>query len=124
MGDLVATAHKIKLNKADRLWRTIVKSKGNCEWCGKPGRDCHHQIGRSRHFLRNDPRNGVYLCASCHWRFHNVESDTGWEMFKRQRPGDYEYICEHKHTLAKPPHYVLDKIIEDLEKMIEDMNAK
>lgn len=89
--------------KMDDLWRKKVKERaGKCEWCGEPGRDCHHMVGRRRStFLRHRLENGVYLCVSCHMNFHNKESLSGWKVFEYQRKDDYDFLLEHMHKTVQ-----------------------
>ena len=86
------------------LWGQLVRKRANykCEWCGGEGQDAHHMVTRSKsRYLRHSSANGVMCCKSCHMKFHNKEADTGWRLFEKQRPEDYAYVCEHKHTLVK-----------------------
>jgi len=97
------------IRKADDLWRKIVKQKGYCEWCGKSGgvQNAHHIMGRSRHSLRWDIRNGVCLCYKCHTdgahspNAAKVEEYLKW--IKSYRPDDWRYL---KDKLKRPPETV------------------
>lgn len=93
----------------DALWAYTVKARAHdhlcegfskCEWCPNVGTEAHHMILRRRSlFLRHHLSNGVWLCSSCHSRFHNHESDTGWENFRDDRPEDYQCLKEHKNLV-------------------------
>ena len=108
------------INKADALWRTIVRAGGKCEWCGGSGGvlHAHHIMGRSRHSLRWDLRNGVCLCYSCHTPYgaHSpnaslVEKYLYW--IKAYRPEDWKYL---KDKLKQPPETItLIKLIDIVE---------
>lgn len=73
--------------KATRLHSILVRSRGACERCGKPGEiktasvpglgalvvpigglQCAHIIGRRYSATRTDERNAWALCAGCHLR--------------------------------------------------------
>jgi len=91
-------------NKADDLFRILVKADGVCEWCGKSTGQlhCHHVIGRTNKRLRWDMRNGVCLCAGCHkMNAGNAHDDPIAFLlwFKETRYDDYEYVCRVKNEL-------------------------
>jgi hypothetical protein len=89
----------------DRLWAFIVKANAGeghylinvkCEWCPNAGTEAHHMVARRRSlFLRHHPSNGVWLCPSCHRRFHDHESLSGWQHFEQMRPEDLQCVKEH-----------------------------
>ena len=94
----------------DALWAWNVKwnaSDGHedlpfakCEWCPNPGTEAHHMIVRRRSlYLRHHLSNGVWLCSSCHRRFHDHESLTGWEHFEDTRPEDYTVVRDHRYRV-------------------------
>lgn len=60
---------KTEINKLDKLWSEIVKTKaGNkCENCGKTFcLNSHHYLGRRDYKLRWNLDNGFCLCSGCH----------------------------------------------------------
>lgn len=56
--------------KATRLHSEFVRSRGECERCGKRGVtfDCAHIIGRRYSAIRTDENNAWCLCKGCHMR--------------------------------------------------------
>lgn len=68
---------------------------------------------RRSSLLRHHVANGVALCASCHYRFHNHESRTGWQKFAEQRPADLKFLeseMNKTHRLGLP--YYREKLEE------------
>lgn len=111
------------IRRCDDLWKKFIKerAKGVCEWCGKPGRDAHHMVGRRRSiFLRHKPENGVFVCVSCHFNFHNMESDTGWELFKTQRPECYSLVRLYKNASPKVTTTELLNVVEFLKGLVAE----
>lgn len=111
-------------NKADDLFRKLVKAKGICEWCGKRTGQfhCHHIIGRTNKRLRWDIRNGVNLCAGCHkMNDGNAHDDpiAFLKWFEITRPEDYKYICRVKNELWDKDY---DKVLEYLKEVDDDNN--
>lgn len=87
------------INKADDLWRGIVKINKVCERCGSRGGklEAHHIMGRSRQSIKWDLRNGICLCYHCHYPsgMHSenalkVEEFLKW--IKSYRSEDWEYL--------------------------------
>lgn len=52
--------------EADRLLRLLVRKRGSCERCGKPGEQVAHIIRRGLNATRCDERNVWWLDADCH----------------------------------------------------------
>ena len=89
------------INKADDLWRDIVKLDGRCERCGARGGkfEAHHIMGRSRQSLKWDLRNGVCLCFRCHYTdgMHSenaIKVEEFLEWIKSYRSEDWIYLKE------------------------------
>lgn len=109
------------IRKCDVLWSKLVRKRADfkCEWCGAPARDAHHMVARRRSaYLRHRIENGVALCASCHFNFHNKESYTGWFKFERDRYDDFFFVRANMYEIWKcnTAHYkeVLNELMEDL----------
>ena len=94
----------------DSLWAWLVRDNAGqghnslpyvkCEWCPNQGTEAHHMAARRRSlYLRHHLSNGVWLCASCHSRFHNFESLTGWEHFEDMRPDDCAVVKENRYRV-------------------------
>ena len=113
---VVKTKKSIK-KKCDTLWSRIIRSKEHCEMCGGLGKNAHHVIGRINYSLRWDLRNGVCLCVGCHFKAHNYPiSFIDW--FFLNRPVDYLYITDPKHTQTKT-WYISD--YEDIYKQLSEV---
>lgn len=68
-------------------WRRAVRAVwgDRCARCGYPGVECHHVVKRRHALLRNDYRNGIPLCPTCH----------GWAETLRGRTWVYEQVDMH-----------------------------
>ena len=87
------------INKADGLWRDIIKADGICERCGAKGvrLEAHHIMGRARFSLRWDLRNGISLCFRCHYPdgMHSenvVKVKEFLKWIESYRPDDWKYL--------------------------------
>lgn len=61
--------------EADRLLRLLVRQRGACERCGKPGEQVAHIIGRRANATRCDERNVWWLDGTCHRLVDGNRSD-------------------------------------------------
>ena len=52
--------------RCDLLFSRIVRSRGACERCGRPGTDTAHIVGRRFSATRCAEDNAWCLCRSCH----------------------------------------------------------
>ena len=52
--------------KADMLFSRLVRSRGDCERCGRPGTDTAHIVRRRYSATRCVEDNAWCLCRSCH----------------------------------------------------------
>jgi hypothetical protein len=79
--------------KCIQLHSKIVRAAGKCAICGEkyyPKLECAHIISRRYKNIVADPRNGVCLCKSCHWRTgifademaNLINSKIGWDTYK------------------------------------------
>jgi 5-methylcytosine-specific restriction endonuclease McrA len=60
--------------EAVKVWGRIVlrKNNGRCLVCGKEAQHPHHFIFKSHSLkLKFDTKNGIPLCASCHYLIHS-----------------------------------------------------
>ncbi len=112
------------INKADTLWRDIVKADGICERCGARGvrLETHHIMGRSRYSLRWDLRNGVSLCFRCHYPdgMHSenaVKVEEFLEWIKGYRPDDWKYL---KDKLKQPAETITTIKLIDIVKELRE----
>ena len=41
------------------------------------------------------------MCVSCHMKFHNIESHTGWQKFQELRPENCAFVTLYKNMPVK-----------------------
>ena len=91
-----------RMAAGDAQFRKAVRENANglCEKCGRQGQHSHHVVYRDSGLLRNDPRNGCYLCFECHALAHSERTafDTWFAM---HRPSDYNFIDENRFRSTK-----------------------
>ena len=113
-------------NKADDLWRKIVKLKGYCTICGKPASQCqlhaHHVIGRSNYATRFDLRNGICLCAYCHKlspKSAHEDPQGFMQWYEANYKADYDYLdsAKRKPIVLTAEYY--EGIIKGLKETLE-----
>ena len=83
---------KYWINKNDKLWGAIIRSGGRCEVCGRQETlNAHHFFfGRANKSTRWNLKNGICLCAGCHFKAHN---NAGAFMKKiKEVIKDYEVV--------------------------------
>jgi len=109
--------------KAMAAWSKLVRLSfcNKCAICGESPCEAHHIIPRSRHANEQNPMNGIALCAS-HHKWSNVLSAHGAPMafaewLQKNRPEQWEWICEHKFDICQKPDYKLR--YEQLATMLE-----
>ncbi len=115
---------KSKLKKAlDKLWSEIVRSGGECEFCGSIAYlNAHHHYGRRAESTRWDIDNGICLCPKCHvyssvFSAHQTPADfVKWIEKKRGKP--WATRLRKKHSKIK------SYTIEELEKTFEELERK
>jgi len=55
----------------EESYKIVKERSGNkCEICGKIGMEVHHLAGRSKMKVYHLPEFLVYVCRSCHKKFH------------------------------------------------------
>lgn len=107
------------IKKMDVLFSKIVRSVGQCEWCGRKDGvlQCAHIIGRANKHVRFDLENAVCLCYRCHihkahkepvafidWinqRFGDDLIPSLKERANSLEPVDYECIYEKLKVLSE-----------------------
>jgi hypothetical protein len=88
--------------RADKLWSAKVRSKGYCERCrASDTLQAAHVVSRNNRRLRWDDRNGMSLCARCHWWWHHHPLEAS-EWFKSHRPEDHAFLADPEN--CKPIH--------------------
>lgn len=65
---------KAAKNRADRLFKQLIRLRGECERCGATPDQAQlqtsHIITRARSNTRVDPDNAFLFCATCHRWWH------------------------------------------------------
>jgi 5-methylcytosine-specific restriction endonuclease McrA len=65
---------KAAKNRADRLFKQLVRQRGECERCGATADQAQlqtsHIVTRARSNTRVDPDNAFLFCATCHRWWH------------------------------------------------------
>jgi 5-methylcytosine-specific restriction endonuclease McrA len=83
-----------RLAPARAIFRRKVyeNARGRCELCGEPGHEAHHII--TTHWLTtkdvHDPRNGAFLCNSCH--NHGKGFAFLWKVLAAKRQEDVKWL--------------------------------
>lgn len=106
--------------KLDKEWGRLVRSKGECEVCGKTGYlNAHHIVGRRTLGLRWNVANGCCLCSGCHTlKRMSAHQDPVWfiDWLEKNRPDDLKLVREWRHKTVK---WTKEELKELLEKMRE-----
>lgn len=64
--------------------------------------EAHHQIAKGNcQYLALELRNGVALCARCHWEFHNTNPGKGVGIYAKQRASDHTFCQDVYSKLRK-----------------------
>ena len=85
--------------KCDVLWSKIIRSRGQCEICGRSDGQLHphHLISRSAVFFRHTIENGICLCARCHNYNYEGETDDGSHISAHATPWAFDtWMKKHK----------------------------
>ena len=113
------------MDKCLKLFNNIVGDRDNgwCQRCGEMGHDIHHVVKRSRSTrMIADPVNGLCLCKSCHFWWHNNE-DLGMLWFSQTWPDRAEYLNERNlttHNSGYIPIQFWEDVLEELENWATD----
>lgn len=118
---------KILKKQALELWSQIIRSKGICEYCGKPSRrlNAHHILSKKHYpeFIF-ELQNGICLCWSHHRYYAHLESVAFSFFLEKYFPEKYQWACAH-YTDKQSSHFVssfADNEIDALEEIIRDLN--
>lgn len=102
-------------SKADRTVQDYFRRiKEKCELCSHAYQVVHHFIHKSQsNYLRYDEKNYIYICNSCHSKFHSFPDPLIAIRVQRIRGDKWvEYIEKHRHLLKKDDRTELNGIIE------------
>ena len=112
--------------KLDNLWSQVVRSKGECELCGRRPPEvvlhAHHIYSRKKFSTRWDLFNAVCLCTGCHlFKAHkDVQEFADW--VERTRGVDYMDDLRRKaHETADFTKEQKKEMIEKLKKMLDNL---
>lgn len=101
--------------RADRAMQDYFRSvKTHCEMCGRPYQVAHHFITKaSSNYLRYDERNLIFICNSCHSKFHSFPDPMYPIKVRNMRGKAWEkYIDSHRHLTKKDDRAELEAIID------------
>ena len=110
---------KREINKLDKLFREVINERdaGRCQFCGNPGNNVHHLVGRRNRSTRWLPSNGLLLCPGCHtFRTNSFHQDPMGTMdwFKKNHPDRYVEVMGIKNKILKQTY---ENVIESLDKI-------
>lgn len=104
--------------KADKIFGLIIRSRGECEKCGKTeALHCAHVVGRKNLALRWDLMNALALCHKHHIFWQHREPLEFTEWFKEKYPNRYEYISMNKNRIVK-------RTLEDYKELVKMLQEK
>src|SRR3990167_784827 len=84
-----------------------------CEMCNKPYQVLHHFIFKSQsNYLRYEPRNYVFVCNGCHYKFHQPDPMIYIRLNKLRGQEWADWIEAHKRKLKSDKRQELIEIIE------------
>jgi transcription termination factor NusB len=112
--------------KLDNLWSKVVRSKGECELCGRKPPEvvlhAHHIFSRRWYSTRWDIKNGVCLCTGDHlFKAHkDVQEFSDWVQDR--------YGVDYIDDLRRKAHETADftkeqkkELINNLQKMLDNL---
>ena len=109
---------KKETNKLDKMVREVIYERdgGQCMYCGKPGNNVHHIVGRRNRSTRWFEPNLITLCPSCHTfstkSFHQDPLETmAW--FVAHYPDRYAKVMERKNKILKQDYEAVCEEILD-----------
>ena len=109
---------KLETKKLDKLVRELINERDNhtCQYCGGPGNNVHHLIGRRNRSVRWYPDNLILLCSGCHtFRTESFHQDpmttTAW--FVAHYPDRYARVMERKNKILKQSY---EEVCSEIEK--------
>jgi hypothetical protein len=112
--------------KLDNLWSKVVRSKGECELCGRKPPEvvlhAHHIFSRRWYSTRWDIKNGICLCTGDHlFKAHkDVQEFSDWVQDR--------YGVDYIDDLRRKAHETADftkeqkkELINNLQKMLDNL---
>ena len=91
-------------SEADRAMQDHFRRvKTKCEMCGGQYQVAHHFIHKSQsNYLRYDEKNLIFICNSCHSKFHRFPEPMMAIWAERLRGTAWvKYIEKYRHTLKR-----------------------
>jgi hypothetical protein len=117
-----------EIKKLDKEFREAIyeRDRHTCQYCGGPGNNCHHIVGRRNRSVRWFLDNGLLLCSGCHtFRTSSFHQDpletTAW--FVANYPERYANIMDRKNKILKQDYEAVHEEIlsEKMEKLAWDI---
>jgi len=123
---------KTKLsNKAEKLWKELIKLKATnrCELCRGDGRQfqmhIHHIERKQSHYMRSLLDNGICLCANCHkWGIHDTSYSRQKEISDKLLRYKGQKFMDNLKRLKNNPPKITELELEERIVMYEDMLQK
>lgn len=112
--------------KLDNLWSKVVRSKGECELCGRKPPEvvlhAHHIFSRRHFSTRWETKNGVCLCNGCHlYKAHKDIQE--FSDFIQDRYG-VDYIDDLRRKAHETADFTKEQkkeLINNLQKMLDNL---
>jgi len=103
---------KAKADRAMQDYFRLIKTK--CELCPNPYQVAHHFIYKSKsNYLRYDEKNLIFVCNSCHSKFHSFPDPMIALRVRALRGKKWEdYITANRHKLKSDNRKELEEILE------------
>jgi 5-methylcytosine-specific restriction endonuclease McrA len=101
--------------RADRALQDYFRRhKTKCEMCGGRYEVAHHFIHKKlSNYLRYDENNLIFVCQSCHSKFHSFPEPTYPIRVQQMRGQEWlNYIESHRHLEKKFTRSELEEIIK------------
>lgn len=103
--------------RLDKLWSQIIRSKGECEVCGKQNDECqlhgHHYYGRRSKSTRWDLPNGFCLCALHHTLgIQSAHESPEWFRTEVLRIRGKQWLNDLRKKFNKPKKWTIDELLE------------
>lgn len=109
---------KLKFLADKALQDYFRRYKTKCELCSNPYQVAHHFIHKKlSSYLRYDERNLIFVCNSCHSKFHSFpDPQISIRVLKLRGDEWNEYLESHRHLIKKFTRDELQEIINKYEK--------
>ena len=109
-------ASKKLINKLDKVFGAYIRSKRECEWCGKTKENCQlqwcHIFSRKFHNTRWNELNSLCLCAGCHRKGHDQPTVFSKWVINYLGSMVYEELEQEHNRIKKWQDYELKELIE------------